>query len=211
MGTRGAFGFYGDGTNKIAYNHFDSYPSGLGWDVFRFVKSHTPAELKEIFDRIEMIKRDTEPTPEQIAHCKEMKTLYLGVSGQRESDWYCLLRHAQGNLEFYANGLRYMMDGASFIQDSVMCEYAYVINVDTNELEVYEGGYNKNPEPQEGNRYYDGFEIDTTYGGKQPYYPCLLVTKIPFGAEMSEYEFCETIDKAAKALRPECYDDEDDD
>jgi hypothetical protein len=30
MGTRGLFGFRCDGTDKLAYNHLDSYPDCLG-------------------------------------------------------------------------------------------------------------------------------------------------------------------------------------
>ena len=33
MGTRGAFGFLVDGETKVTYNHWDSYPSGLGQDL----------------------------------------------------------------------------------------------------------------------------------------------------------------------------------
>lgn len=29
MGTRGAYGFYIDGTTKVSYNHMDSYPEGM--------------------------------------------------------------------------------------------------------------------------------------------------------------------------------------
>lgn len=33
MGTRGTWGFVADGDEKLTYNHFDSYPDGLGVDV----------------------------------------------------------------------------------------------------------------------------------------------------------------------------------
>ncbi len=39
MGTRGAVGFVLDEKEKITYNHFDSYPSGLGCDVLNYLNS----------------------------------------------------------------------------------------------------------------------------------------------------------------------------
>lgn len=39
MGTRGAYGFYKDGQNKLTYNHFDSYPEGLGNTVVDFCRA----------------------------------------------------------------------------------------------------------------------------------------------------------------------------
>ena len=59
-------------------------------------------------------------------------------------DWYCLLRHAQGDLNVYKNGLRYMIDNHDFIKDSLFCEYAYIINLDTKRLEFYVG-FQKTP------------------------------------------------------------------
>lgn len=38
MGTRGIVGLIIDTQIKASYNHFDSYPSGLGLDVVKFVK-----------------------------------------------------------------------------------------------------------------------------------------------------------------------------
>lgn len=38
MGTRGFVGFVIDGQEKIGYNHFDSYPDGLGVDVLSWLR-----------------------------------------------------------------------------------------------------------------------------------------------------------------------------
>lgn len=38
-----------------------------------------------------------------------------------------------------------MADSATFLKDSLFCEWAYIINLDTEELEVYEG-FNKRPD-----------------------------------------------------------------
>jgi hypothetical protein len=143
MSTRGALGFRIDETDKIMYNHFDSYPSGLGADTFDFILKHTNQELKQIATEIELIDENEKPTNEQIEHCYGVGAVNLGVSNQSESDWYCLLREAQGNLTYFTKGLRYMSDNHEFMVDSLFCEYAYIINCDINHLEFY-SGFNRN-------------------------------------------------------------------
>lgn len=137
MGTRGAYGLYKKGETKVTYNHFDSYPSGLGEDLVQFLRQSNVKELNDTFDRIELIDEQVKPTAEQIHHCKPWTD--LGVSEQSEDDWYCLLRGAQGGLEAYRDGLKYMSDAKGFLEDSLFCEWAYVINLDENTFEVYEG------------------------------------------------------------------------
>jgi hypothetical protein len=60
-----------------------------------------------------------------------------------------------------------MIDYRWFIYESLYCEYAYIINLDTDELEIYVGHQR---EPQPGNRY---GETSNDHG----YYPCALLTK----------------------------------
>lgn len=140
MGTRGAYGFFKDGINKVSYNHFDSYPSGLGAEVMEFIKATPDDQLGEVFSSIVMVNENDMPTVEQIDQCKKFANLNVG--SQRIDDWYCLLREAQGNLSSLRNGLRYMIDNKDFLADSLFCEWAYIINLDTRKLEVYKG-FNK--------------------------------------------------------------------
>jgi len=142
MGTRGAFGFFKDGVHKVTYNHFDSYPSELGKHVLDIAKQFSIDELNKMFDRIEMVDMDSTPTPGQIEKCR--KYINLNVSTQSETDWYCLLREAQGDLSAYAEvGL--MIEYAGFLHASLFCEYAYIINLTDNTLEVYEGFQKEKP------------------------------------------------------------------
>jgi hypothetical protein len=136
MGTRGIWGFYKDGVTKATYNHYDSYPTGLGKEIQSFV-CHTREELDSIFERIEMVKSDDMATPEQIEECAQW--LDSSVSGQTASEWYCLLRQSQGKPEAYMKGLKYMIDNQSFLTDSLFCEWGYIINLDTGMVEVYRG------------------------------------------------------------------------
>ncbi len=186
MGTRGAFGFYRGGVDKITYNHFDSYPAGLGEKIVRFCQETSIEEMNEIFNRIEVVDfHSSKPTPEQIEECRPY--LDLRVSHQSEEDWYCLLREAQGGLDVWKNGLRYMIDDADFLKDSLFCEWAYVINLDWDALEIYRG-FQKSPT---NNRYsarrYSIKEVITETTETDVYYSCKLIVAHPLGA-ISEWK-----------------------
>lgn len=173
MGTRGCYGFRKNGIDKLTYNHFDSYPDCLGYDVVQFCKETSIEEMNKIFDRIILVEEDSKPTVEQIAEC--MKYYNGDVSTRTPEDWYCLLREAQGDLNVYKNGLKYMIDNHDFIKDSLFCEYAYIINLDTNDLEFWVGFQH---EPDTNNRY--GTEQDDGY------YPCKMLACYPLGPEYME-------------------------
>lgn len=163
MGTRGLYGFRKNGIDKTTYNHFDSYPDWLGEKMVKFCRETSVQEMNDIFDRIIMVEEYSKPTKEQIAEC--IKYYDDSVSTQSPNDWYCLLRDAQGDLDVYKDGLKYMMEYGDFIKNSLFCEYAYIINLDTNCLEFWVG-FQK--EPYSGNRY----GIDSDNG----YYPCKMVS-----------------------------------
>lgn len=148
MGTRGAFGFYKDGVDKSTYNHYDSYPDGLGEEVVKFIRASNIVEMNEIFDRLTIVDSDATPTPEQIEACKQYAD--TSVSTGQLTEWYVLLRSAQGDLFALRDGLSYMIGGGKeFMKDSLFCEWAYIINLDDNVLEVYQG-FQKTPD---NNRY----------------------------------------------------------
>lgn len=165
MGTRGCYGFRKDGIDKLTYNHWDSYPSGLGYDILDFCKSHSVEDMKALFDKIVMVNERSVPTEEEINYCVENGWVDLSVGNQSTNDWYCLLRNLQGNLEKLSTAKTkgYMIDNHDFIKDSVWCEYAYVINLDEEVLEFYEGFQHV---PQKGNRYGES--------DNRGYYPCKL-------------------------------------
>jgi len=145
MGTRGAYGFYKDGETKVTYNHYDSYLEGLGEDVVEFVRKTDIQKLNTIFDELIMVDEDGTPTKEQIQALEKWSD--TRVSTGELTEWYVLLRNAQGNLMAFKEGLRYMIDGKGFLNDSLFCEYAYIINLDENVLEIYEG-FNQNENAQ---------------------------------------------------------------
>jgi len=143
MGTRGFIGFVIDGEEKITYNHFDSYPNGLGMEVLTWFRDilQSSVSYKSYIRNLKMVDGKSEPTEAQI---KELRPYAdLNVSQQSLKDWYCLLRRTQGDPgAILAAG--YAIDSSDFPMDSLMCEWGYIIDTDTETFEVYEG-FQKEP------------------------------------------------------------------
>ena len=136
MGTRGAYGFIVDGKTKISYNHSDSYPSGLGKDIINFISRNRLAIIQKFAKSIKMVDSSKQPTAPQLK-----KLVALGiVEPDNKNEWYDILREFQGNLQqSFENQNIFMTDEPNFVLDSLMCEYAYIINLDDGILEFYEG------------------------------------------------------------------------
>lgn len=170
MGTRGCYGFFKEKLSKVTYNHFDSYPTGLGSQILDFIKNTSIEDMNKIFNKIILVDEENTPTKEQIENCKRF--LDTTVGNQDEKDFYCLLRGSQGDLGAYKTGLKYMIDAESFMGDSLFCEYAYIINLDKNSLEFYTG-FNTVPQHNRYSRFADNNE---------KYKECKLVAKIELSA-----------------------------
>jgi hypothetical protein len=173
MSTRGVFGFRIDGEDKVTFNHFDSYPSGLGekilYDLRDYCHSpHSPhfnfsskpgekilydlcdyrhywiEDLKKIARAIRLVSNKVPPTPEEIERYKSWTD--TTVRSRSVADWYCVLRRAQDGLVAWlgVEGLDVMIDDHLDMADSLFSEWAYIINLDEEILEVYRG-FQKTP------------------------------------------------------------------
>ena len=177
MSTRGLYGIRKGEVDKCTYNHCDSYPDGLGRDILQFCATHSEQQISDLYNLIELFNTNVPPTEEQKAMCKINGYVNLNVSSQFDSDWYCLLRELQGNIDAWDEALKQksklpMEDDCKFIKDSLFCEYAYIINLDTHVLEFWRGFQTK---PNFNNRY--GFNI-SSQGVGYTYYPCNLIWEI---------------------------------
>ena len=140
MGTRGAFGFIAGEVEKVAYNHFDSYPDGKGVEILQWIRQVVADgkldEIRQQAAACRIVSDDVRPTPEDIAALTPYSN--LGVSNQSTDDWYCLTHATHGNLgAMLACG--YIEDNASFPLDSLFCEWAYIVDLDAEVFEVYTG------------------------------------------------------------------------
>jgi hypothetical protein len=192
MGTRGFIGFVADGGEKIAYNHFDSYPGGLGIDMLGWLRFavgdlENPAggvdALRERVRAIRVVDGSTTPTPEDIERLSEWAN--TRVSRQSLDDWYCLLRETQGNPgNIVAAGV--LIDSSDFPRDSLFAEWGYVVDLDASVFEAYKGFQKTRPE---AGRFKDREPVDHPRGGKSEYYPVALAASWPLDTLPPDEEF----------------------
>lgn len=175
MGTRGAYGFRIDGKDYLTYNHWDSYPTGMGAVLVEEIGGWNGniEEMRALARHVRLIDRNTLPTDEQIKACAEYTD--LGVNGQSTSDWYCLLRKAQGSL-LAALDIGLMIDGHDFVRDSLFCEWAYIVNFDTGTFEVYRGFQKKK---HRKGRFGRLKPLSHDVDGISEYYPIALYAEYP--------------------------------
>lgn len=139
MGTRGLFGFCYKGKYYLAYNHWDSYPEGLGANVIQQLKHAIDNNLlndwkNKIVELIE-VDENVPPTEKDIENLK--KYTNLGVSNQSTDDWYCLLRGTQGSIQSILDAgyiENYAIDNTN--KCNAGAEYTYTVNLDNNTLDV---------------------------------------------------------------------------
>jgi len=177
MGTRGAVGTHYSGEDKITYVHFDAFPTGLGeWivrDIKKWLRDGTLDDVKAKVAALKLVPEGYSPTDEE----KEKLEPYvdLSVSEQSASDFYCMTRKLQGELDLILEA-GIITDAADFILDSLFCEWAYIVNFDTEELEVYRGFQT---EAHDKGRFHDKKLSADNYRAAQ-YFPCALLATYPF-------------------------------
>lgn len=137
MGTRAAFGFHVDGKDKLSYNQYDGYPTGLGIKVFKdciILKQMGWDKLADKVRGIRMVNPEKKPTLNDVGSFSQ----YSDPTVNGGNGYYSLLRELQGELaEIVKAGI--MTQDNNFIKDSLFCEWAYILNIDTKKLEIYAG------------------------------------------------------------------------
>lgn len=143
MSTRGSFIIRKNSKDKELYIPADAYPDGAGRDTVRLIKS---LDLSVLYDLLKTEEDLLEETDE----------LSFGEP---------MGFNLEDLVDAYRNERNYVYQqmGEWFIQDSLICEYGYVLDLDKNLLQFYVGDQR---EPQEGNHY----GTDQHKG----YYPCAL-------------------------------------
>lgn len=195
MGTRGLIGIYSNQVTKATYNHWDSYPEGLGVSILEETKDAMRDigidKLKERVAKIQMIEdSENEPSKELVKRYKKFSNAQVGgpVSNVEVKTWYQLLRELQGTLTPYFKGeVEHMIDSLKFIQDSLFCEWVYIVNLDDGLLEVYNGFITK---PHNQGRYAN---LEGRKSSDTEYYPCRLIKTYPLDNLPSEEKFLEEI------------------
>ena len=153
MSTRGVVGIYSGGVTKAGYNHSDSYPDGgIGEDIVEQCRKFSVEDFQKAFKRIKTVKNESgKPGAKQREHVLSiLEEPNMDVGDRKGEDWYSVLHNAQGTLEPYVKGLKYMLDYDTFLKDGLSCEWGYIVNLDNNTLEIY---YGHQKVSQANNRY----------------------------------------------------------
>jgi hypothetical protein len=134
MGTRGHWGYIIDGEEKVAYCHWDAYPSGLGEIVLRHLRETDLDVLREQVKALRLVSDDVPPTEDEQEGLRRFAN--TNVSSGNLGEWYVLLRETQGDPALTLEA-GVMEDGRSTGDG----EYAYVVDFDRGVFEVRSGDY----------------------------------------------------------------------
>ena len=146
MGTRNLTMVVLDKKTKVAqYGQWDGYPAGQGKTILEFLRS---ADMDKFRKAIEETRFATEG---EITKLNEN----IEKTGKFPEEFS---RDAGGKIldMILSKGVRLLVNNEGFAKDSLFCEWAYVVDLDENTLEVYQG-FNKQP-LKEGERF---FPVDT--------------------------------------------------
>jgi len=213
MGTRHLTMAVVDGEYKVAqYGQWDGYPSGQGENIVNFITQ----EMDK--DRFVSALRECkfltdEAISERWVECGAKpgnSMVSLDVADRFNAKYPQLSRDTGSNvLQLIQDGARELQDSRDFAADSLFCEYAYLLDMDNEILEVYRG-FNTDGMPPEGERFADMSKHDNT--STNEYYPIRLFKKIPF-AELNDDTMAmvdEEINRVEEEedVEPETVDDE---
>lgn len=159
MGTRNLTCVYVDGQYKVAqYGQWDGYPSGQGIDLLNILHNLDLTKLKEAVRNCRFLTKDE---INELADDDEWLKKYPQLSRDNGAKIVKLV--------YENNGLT-VQNQINFAADSLFCEWAYVVDLDKNLLEVYKG-FNKTPNLTTDDRF---FFLLSEYDGKG-YYPIKIV------------------------------------
>ena len=181
MGTRNLTCVVKDKTFRVAqYCQWDGYPSGVGAEILDFLRDEFDKDLMEI--RLDQL----EPVDDE-----EMEKLWEEAGSPRgqemvSSDTIEKMKAAYPQLvrEFGPAVLGRIQEGTlagnkvkleqSFAQDSLFCEWAYVVDLDRHKFEVYRGLNTRPIDHTE--RFYTGNLPEYGYPGDEDrFYPVSLL------------------------------------
>lgn len=144
----------GDELKVAQYCQWDGYLEGQGQDIVKFLTSHDLNIFKEKLDKYTKLVSMEEAwkfVPEKL----KGKTSFnlMGYAELNEAAPH-LVQDTGAKILDMIYKLDYeiqLADARTFAADSLFCEWAYVVNLGNNTLEIYEG-FNQSPVP-EGERF----------------------------------------------------------
>lgn len=148
MGTRHLIAVYNEGEYKVAqYGQWDGYPSGQGVDILRLLKQKNFIQnLKNNLNKVRFI--DNIKDKEFIDLYNRNAPNWSNEPDNRTDEqkrWWSLYTSRNlgatvlSNISKTEDDEILLRDSIDFAGDSLFCEWAYVIDLDRQTFEVYEG------------------------------------------------------------------------
>ena len=191
MSTRNLTMVISGGQTKIAqYGQWDGHPESTGATVLEFARKCANSEFLQKFKtRLESARFTTDADQKLRDEFLESIGAKDGWVDDAQSQQYRAKfpldsrDHGADILELVAasEGEVILRDRSEFGRDSLYCEYAYVIDLDAQTFEAYEGFQKVAGEPS--SRFY------TDTADRSGYFGCRLVSLWPIGALPSDEDF----------------------
>lgn len=167
MGTRNLTIVKYNNEIKVAqYGQWDGYPSGNGLVVLKFLETSNMDVFRKRLDSLKWIDDETHKRlwveagakPEDEFVTMDISDKFKKLNPQLSRDL------GAGILDYIlkSEGELLIQDSISFAQDGLFCEWAYLVDLDENKLEVYQG-FNKEPLDKSERFYCDGYVSDSGY------------------------------------------------
>lgn len=187
MGTRNLICVVKDNDYKVAqYSQWDGYPEGQGIVILNFLRENDMTKFREQVDMCEFITDDDFFNKAYAELGIDTTSGYINLEDSiKFSNKYPQLSRDIGGgiLEFIQNNNNVLLKNSiDFANDSLFCEWAYVVNLDSNLFEVYEG-FNKEP-LSENERFYNPTLIP-----KNEFYPVKHVVSFDLNSLPTDSEF----------------------
>lgn len=202
------------GTLKVAqYGQWDGYPSGQGVDALKFAKNKVLLdELEKRFDIIKFYNDTHEidrwiqqyDSRAEIESNKHISEQARTLGGRTDSDVYwwnttqtrdlgadilkTLIDIDTKRLPQEHNGYIYLFNDIEFLKDSLLCEWAYIIDLHTNKLLVLEG-FNEDKSKEYQLCITKQEDVDKEFENRTKYYGCTLLKEYDLDDLPSEDEF----------------------
>lgn len=172
MGTRNVTMVKVNGEYRISkYGQWDGYPSGRGIRILKFLRNYDIGEFREKVLAVEIATEDFIKSEFERLGSDEFWTKYPFLSRDEGGErFFSLLM--EGKVPFTRNDL-------DFVADSLMCEFAWIIDLDNGTFECFKG-FNHEP-LTETDRFFDWMSkadpkvFNHGDGTTYRYYPCKLV------------------------------------
>lgn len=201
MGTRNLTMVIANGETKVAqYGQWDGYPEGQGAVALNFLINNDLVEFKHKLNSVQFITGSKQKEIDSWLKSIGCENGWMNMDqADQYKKRYPLLSRDNGAdiLEMIMESdadINWVSDSSEFAGDSLFCEWAYVIDLDKNTFEVYQG-FNNTPLTIEDRFYYLTPEADKEnqrrkdYGGDSMYYPVKMIKSYNLNDLPLEAEF----------------------